>query len=308
MDKVILLLVSVFIALMLLGCTSGMRSPPICKTLCAPGQTQMPYPDCRCIGEPFGGGIGPAPSLTPISGGGIIVQPSPSPTDEGTLAPGGLAELGPNEGLILVTLRAEPMGSVEDVIIRIKEIDGYRTAPDSGWVLLSGSRKSYDFSLMKGREYPAAVARAGIGRYVYLRIVFDGDIIVRRAGRTEEVSTSEDMMLLMKLPVSRSATSAVRLSFDLDRCFIEDEEGNLSFTPHLTIETWQGVRYIVKDDGSIEIDGEKVLEEEVSFSQTFVARYQVIGGNEATCVSSCVQECGDRNMTVSCHDACIRGC
>jgi hypothetical protein len=44
-------------ALLLFGCAqSGMEEPKVCHSLCSPGQTQAPYPDCSCSGTPYGGG------------------------------------------------------------------------------------------------------------------------------------------------------------------------------------------------------------------------------------------------------------
>ncbi len=53
----VLLACIVVAALVIFGCTaSGMTAPKVCHSLCSPGQSQAPYPNCGCSGVPFSSG------------------------------------------------------------------------------------------------------------------------------------------------------------------------------------------------------------------------------------------------------------
>ena len=327
-------------ALLIAGCvgpvnnSGGMESPQVCRVYCSPGQTQAPYPDCSCSG----GGIEPMPTAggygwTPVPGGGtggtggttgtpggLVNWTRPDAgltgagwgtTAEDVMRAGTAAQVGEGEGMIVIMLGTKnanetPFSSIN---LTTGAVSTYHPGAGGGWSTLSTGTKDFELKGLAGRQILISQGRTGEGVHTRFLIEFR-NLTVSYNGSTAVVGVPKTYLVIVGgVPVTHSATSAVRLTLDLNRSISRDPVGGwFIFTPVFQIDSLHMVRYSVMDDGTIDFRaGTLDLSEIAIFNATGASSYSVLGGALSDCVSSCASHCSNI-ASATCHNTCVSQC
>lgn len=329
--------------------SGGMEAPNVCHNLCQPGQTQAPYPDCSCSGGGIGpmptagyspgpmptAGYSPGPFQTPPGGGGGasptpagggIATPTPAGggwTGEGpggagwgmtaddVLRAGNAAQAGTQEGMIVVFIGSKNANETPFTAISLTSgaVSTYRPGAGGGWSTLSTGMKWFELKGLGGRHALLSQGRAGAGAHTRLLVELR-NMSVWYNDSFQNVSMPRNYYVLIDaVPLSYAATSAVRLTLDLNRSISRSPDGSgFVFTPVLEIESFHNARYSVRDDGSVDLSaGTLDLKELALFNSTGAATYSIQGGTIAECMSTCTIGCANV-ASATCHARCVPQC
>jgi len=325
MDRILLAYAFAAVALLVFGCVgpSGMQSVPVCKNMCGLGETQMPYPDCRCLPaneSSSGGGTGgtgawTGPTPTPAETAAPVFSPTPMEYGDAMLA-GGYALPRERQGSLLVFISARNANETpyENVVVHIGEVSAFVAGEGAGWVPVSTSNRTIDVVGIGNKSVPVALNRVWTGKYARLSVEFGRiDAVMKDTGETVSVSLPKNRYVFVTaVPVDYGATSAVGLILDLNRSFAR-KDGACIFTPHVDVRSYHGVNYMVRDDGHLEFyTGEMGLSELARFNETGGSEWSVTGGAYGSCVENCTRS--DNSVDCmspgkpTCHARCASLC
>ncbi|MDD5318063.1 MAG: hypothetical protein PHF51_05035 [Candidatus ainarchaeum sp.] len=271
-----------------------------CRNICPVSQGQAPYPDCSCTGGSGVGGSG---------GAGGAYQPAGN--SEGLFL-GDEASPRGSEGMLLVLFSAKNGNATpyRNVVASIGRVSAYVEGEGAGWVFVSTGNDTVDFAQLENRSEEVASNRVWVGKYTRLAVEFFSMNATMRGtleGRNVSLPANGYAFVVME-PVSASATSAVRLVFDLSKSFTTAADGSITFTPSVEVQSMRDARYLQRDDGSIDVySGVLDLSEQVYVNAGWNSTYLVLGGNASACMRTCTQACAI-SYAPDCHYRCVSQC
>lgn len=308
--------------------TGGLQPPAVCHNYCSVGQTQAPYPDCSCSGE---SGISPMP--TGYGGGGYWTPVNSSGfsgangswsrgthgagwgvSAEDVLRAGVAAQTGgttSEEGMIVVFIGSRNANETpySSFNITAGAVSTYRVGAGGGWAILSTGYENFELTRLNGKHAMLTQGRTGTGTHTRLLVEL-GNVSVFYNESAHNVSTPKNFYVIVDaVPVTHAATSAVRLTLDLNRSISLDADGStFIFTPVIEVDSLSGARYSIRDDGTADITaGTLALRELVLFNETGGTAYSVLGGDIAACMENCTGSCANI-ASAGCHAGCSPRC
>lgn len=315
--------VCLLVGIALFGCirtqpTGGMQPPAVCPNMCLLNQTQAPYPGCTCSGGTSGGsgGTGGTSDIggtggTGGSGGTGQNYASGGQEYSDVLLSGGLAAPRSQQGELIVVFSSTNYDSTiyRSIPAVIGEVSVFVAGSGAGWANMATGNESIEFTALRGKRIPVSWNRVWAGKYTRLAIEFAAmNATVRNTGQTENVSMpKKTYVFIVMAPVTYGATSAIEISFDMNKSFTRSENTTI-FTPSVTITSMHGIQYIQREDGSVDLySGATDLFELAEFNRTGGASYHVLSGTSASCMEGCVSGCALSSAPM-CHAGCASTC
>ncbi len=266
-------------------------------------------------------GYGGGGYLTPVGGGtggsgwnGSAWQGSPGwgVSGDDVLRAGAAARSGgpsSEEGMIVVFIGSKNANETPytNFSLTVGAVSTYRVGAGGGWSILSTGYKNFELMKLDGKHALFAQGRTGTGTHTRLLIELR-NLSVYYNDSAQNVSTPKDYYVIVDaVPVT--GISAVMLTFDLNRSFAMSPDGSaLVFTPVVEIDSLNGVRYSIGDDGAVDMSaGTLGLRELALFNETGGSAYSILGGTIAACMEACTGNCSSITAA-SCHARCSPRC
>ena len=232
-------------------------------------------------------------------------------TGDDVLRYGSAALASDQEGMIIVLIgsRNANESPYSAVSLGVGAVSTYRPGAGGGWSTLSTGTKTIELKGLGGKHALLSQGRAGVGVHTRLLVELT-NLSVSYNGSARAVTLPKGYYVIIDgVPLTRSGTSAVKLTFDLNRSVSMSRDGNaMIFTPVVEIESLDNVRHIIGDDGIVSLSaGTLELKELAIFDESGTAVYTVEGGVVASCMENCTDACLNRTSAL-CFARCSPQC